>query len=342
MGVLAPSFVQVHPSYVMPELLMPFSQASQAFEMLPTGAPLTRLSEGDLYAYIKKIDLRTTIAAGQSAANQLPGVAFDFSQIQAPTYLLRCRAQWDHHDTAAVSKWGVSINEMHRLGMHQANFQLQRNGLIYGFNPANGEGLMNAQNAFQANLPPDSNNNQSVGTYDNGELALWLLSQVSALKTRTNQLGIPRKFVMIGPQEVLGQMEYQNIVSLVQYQAKGAGSTTTKGVFEDVLGMNQDDLTWGYDDTLKGKGPGGVDVVLLVMPEVEQSKPKGGGTINTNVFAKLNPSMSENLLMLNDMVAPREIPTPMVGGALDVVQEMRTTSGWAVRSECISILFMAP
>jgi hypothetical protein len=338
MAVLAPSFIQVHPSYVMPELLMPYTQASGAFDALPTGAPLTRLSEGDLYAYIKRIELRTTMEAGQSAPNQLPGVSFAFSQISAPTYLLRCRAQWDHHDTAAVSKWGVGIADLHRLGMRQANFQLQRNGLLYGFNPVNGEGLVNAVGATSIPLPPDGNGNDTVVTYDNGEMAFFLLSQISALKTRTNQLGIGRKFVVLGPQRTLGQMEYQNIVMLTQFQSKGGGSTSTAGVFKDVLSMNDDDVIWAYDDTLIGKGAGGNDAVLIVMPEVEQ--PKGRNTINTNEFAKLGPSLEANLLMLNDMVAPREIPTPLAGGAIDVVQEMRTTAGWALRPECVTIISM--
>lgn len=337
MGVLAPSFVQVHPSYVMPELLMPYSQASGAFELLPTGAPLTRLSEGDLYAYIKRIDLRTVMSAGQVASNQLPGVSFAFSQISAPSYLLRCRAEWDHHDTAAVAKWGVGIAELHRLGMRQANFQLQRNGLLYGFNPVNGEGLLNAQGATAIPLPPDSNSADTVVTYDNGEMAFFLLSQVSALKTRTNQLGIGRHFVILGPQRVLGAFEYQNIVSLVQFQMKGAGSTSTAGVVKDVLAMNEDDIVWAYDDTLIGKGAGGNDAVVIVMPEVVQPR---GRNVNTNVFAQLAPSLEACTLMLNDMAAPVEIPTPLAGGAIDVVQEMRTTSGWAVRPECVTIVSM--
>ena len=103
---------------------------------------MIRLSEGDLYAYIKRVDLRTRMAAGQSAYNQLPGVSFSLSQVSAPTYLLRVRAEYDHHDTAAMARWGLSIVDAYRLGMRQATFQLIRNGLLYGFNPANGEGLV--------------------------------------------------------------------------------------------------------------------------------------------------------------------------------------------------------
>lgn len=337
MATISPSFAQVHPSYTMPETLMPYTQASGAFELLADGGPLVRLADGDLYAYIKRIDIRTRMAAGQSAYNSLPGVSFALGQISAPSYLLRVRAEYDHHDTAAMARWGISIVEAHRLGMRQASFQIMRNGLLYGFNPTNGEGLMNTAGATSIPLPPDSAGNDTVVTYDNGQMAFFLISQVSATKTRTNQLGIGRKFVIIGPQRTLGAFEYQNIVQLTSYQRPGAGSTSTAGLVKDVLEMNDDEIYWGYDDTLIGKGAGGNDAIILVMPEVEQPK---GQRINTNEFAKLTPSMEACTLMLCDMAAPKEIPVPMPGGAIDVLAEMRTTSGWGVRPEAITIISM--
>jgi hypothetical protein len=337
MATISPSFAQVHPSYTLPETLMPYTQASGAFELLADGGPMVRLSDGDLYAYIKRIDIRTRMAAGQSAYNQLPGVSFALGQISAPTYLLRVRAEYDHHDTAAMARWGISIVEAHRLGMRQAAFQILRNGLLYGFNPTNGEGLLNAAGATSIPLPPDGANNSTVVTYDNGQMAFFIIAQIQAIKTRTNQLGIGRKFVIIGPQRTLGAMEYQNIVQLTSYQRPGAGSQSTAGLIKDVLEMNDDEIGWGYDDTLIGKGAGGNDAVIIVMPEVEQPK---GQRINTNEFAKLTPSMEACTLMLCDMAAPKEIPVPLPGGAIDVLAEMRTTSGWGVRPEAITIISM--
>src|SRR6516165_1119961 len=103
----------------------------------------------------------------------------------SPTYPLRVRAQYDHHDTAAMARWGLTIVDAHRLGMRQATFQLIRNGLIYGFNPSNGEGLINASGATAITLPADSAGNTTVVTYDNGQMAFFVISQVQAIKTRT-------------------------------------------------------------------------------------------------------------------------------------------------------------
>jgi hypothetical protein len=38
------------------------------------------------------------------------------------------------------------------------------------------------------------------------------------------------------------------------------------------------------------------------------------------------------------MAAPREIRTPLPGGAIDIVSEMRATPGWGIRPEAITLL----
>lgn len=338
MPFIAPAYAQVHPNFTMPELILPYSQASGAFNTLPTGEPMVRLSDGDLLAYINRVDIRTKMTAAQSAANELPGVSIAMSQISTPTYLLRVRAEYDHHDTAAAGRWNVAITEAYHLGMQQAHFQLLRQMLLFGMNPANGEGLVNSNNAAFVPLPADTYNNDTVTSYDNGQMAFFLLGQVLKIKTATNNLGIGRTFVILGPQRVLGTFEYPDIVSLIQFQRPGSGTTSTAGVVKDVLAMNDDTVLWCYDDTLIGQGAGGTDAVLIVMPEV--AKPVGED-INTNAFAKLAPGLEACTLMLTDMNAPREIPTPLAGGAIDVLSELRSTSGWPVRPEGLVVISMA-
>lgn len=335
--IIAPAFVTLNPSLMLPEIMLPYSQASGAFDTLPGGEPLVRLGEGDLLAYIRRADIRTRVAAGQSAYNELPSISIALSMISTPTYLMRVRGEYDHHDTAAAANWGIAIDQAQRLGMRQAHFQLGRSALLYGFNPANGEGLLNTAGAVVTNLPADPDGNTTVVTYDNGAMANYIISQILAIKTRTNQLGIGRNFTILGPQRTLGQFEY-NIVQLTQYQRVGAGSASTAGVVEGVGGLNGDTIVWAYDDTLIGKGPGGSDAVLIVMTTVEN--PQAGNSWNTNEFANLTPSMQACTLQLCDMIAPREFPTPLPGGAVDVLSEMRITSGWGVRPEAIEIIGM--
>lgn len=337
MANLATSFVQVNPSYVMPEILLPYTQASGAFDLLATRNPMVRLSDGDLYVYIKKFDIRTKVAAGQAAYNQLPSVSITANMISTPTYLIRVRAEYDHHDTAAMGRYGASIVEAQRLGMRQGTFQQMRNALLYGFNASNGEGLLNTNGATAVNLPADSFGNTTVVTYDNGQMATFLLSQISAAKTRTNQLGKGVRLTITGPQRVLGAFEYQNIVQLTSYQRPGGGTDSTAGLVRNVGQVNMDEIEWTYDDTLIGKGAGGTDAVVMCIPEV---KKPDGGQVNTNEFAKLSPGLEACTLQLCDMAAPREIPTPLAGGAIDVLSELRVTSGWGVRPEAITIISM--
>lgn len=338
MPILAPAFVQVQPSFVEPGIILPYNQASGAFSLLAGSGPRVSLGEGDLAVYAKRLDLRTNVAAGQQAYNQLPSINAAFSQLSTPTYLLRVRGEWDHHDEAAVSRWGASIVDIQRLGGRQGIFQLMRGALLDGFRPAQGEGMLNIAGATATSLPPDSNGNTTIVTYDNGELGIFFLSLIQAIKTRTYQLGEGQRFVITGPQRILGTMEYQNIVQLTQFQRPGAGSETTKGLIASVLGNNDDVLEWTYDDTLIGKGAGGTDAIIITMPEVK--KPKAS-RINTNEFAKLAPGIDACTLMYVDMAAPREITTPMPGGATDALQELRCTSGWGVRPEATTILSAA-
>ena len=336
MANLAPSFVMVNPNYIEPGIILPYAQASGFMDLLYDGQPQARLSDGDLYAYIKRIDLRNKVAGGQAAYNLLPSVSVALSMISTPSYLLRVRAEYDHHDTAAMSRWGVSIVEAQRLGMRQGHFQLARTAAIFGFQPANGEGIANSQGATSINLPPDSNGNDTVVTYDNGEMGLFLIQQIGAIKSRTNQLGTGHKFTILLPQRVGQQFEY-NVVQLVQFQRAGAGTTSTAGLAKYVAADNGDEIAWVYDDTLIGQGAGGADLVIIVMPDVV--KPTGG-KINTNEFAKLAPGLDACTMMYCDMAAPREIPTPLPGGAIDVLSEWRITSGWGVRPEAILLLNM--
>ena len=337
MATIAPAYVTVNPNYMEPALLLPYSQASGAFDLLATGEPLVRLSNEALLAYIKRADVRTRMAAGQSAYNELPSCDIVMSMISTASYLLRVRAEYDHHDTAAAGQWNVSIVEGQRLAMRQGHFQLARGALLYGMNPAAGEGILNTVGITTINLPADSNGDTTVVTYDNGQMAFFILSQILGIKTRTNQLGIGRKFTICGPQQTLGLFEY-NVVQLVQFQRAGAGTTSTAGLVKDVAGMNEDEILWVYDDTLIGKGANGTNAVVITMPEVE--RPEVNPKINTNEFAKLQPGLEACVLQYCDMAAPREIPTPLAGGAIDVLSEWRITSGWPVRPEAVTVVSM--
>ena len=338
MANITNSFVQLHPNYTMPEIIMQYQQPSGAFNALAGGTISPRMAQGDLAVYIKRLNVKSAYIANQNVSNQLPSCTIDALQISTPTYLLRARAIYDHHDIAAADNFGFSLPEAQRLAMRQGIFTGLRNGLLYGFNPQNaGEGLLNTPGATTLNLPPDTNTNDTVVTYDNGQMAQFLAAQVVAAKIRMNQLGTAARVVIVAPQRVIGQWQY-SIVQLTSYQRPGAGSASTAQTTESIIGWSGDSLEWAYDDTLIGKGSGGHDAVLLVIPEVKL--PYVGSEPNTNVFATLTPGLSATTLQLTDLAAPKEITSPLPDGALSTISEMRATPGWAVRSQGITIISM--
>ena len=333
-GIVAPSVTRVLPNFVIPELILPINQASGAFATLPTGKPDVRLPTDALWIYARVVDLRTRETVSQTAGNVMNSIEATFREISTPTYMIRMRSDYDMHDTAAVGRWGTALPEVLRRGNRQGTFQQMRNALLYGFNPTNGEGLLNAAGVTAVNLPADPFGNTTISTYDNGAAAFFLGQIVQSIKTRMMQMGLPARVTICGPQRDLGLWEY-NIVQLVQAQREGAGTMSTAGTVKAILEMNRDAFEWVYDDTLIGKGAGGTDAIIVTIPEIKVPE---GGEINTNYFAGLEPGLDACSIMMCDMPAPREIISPLAGGATDCVTELRTSSGWPIRPEATTVI----
>jgi len=330
---------KVSPSFTEPELIVTYAQASGAFAALQGGKPRVKIGSEDMVVYINHLSLRTEAVAGQSPMNLLPSATLTTDFFNTPTYLIRTRAIWDHHDMARAGEWNVALPTAQDMAQRQGIFQQMRTALLYGFNPGNGEGLLNTAGATAVSLPPDPYGNSTVSTYDNGAMALFFLNQIVAMKSRMWQSGgnIKNRIVVVSPQREFLQFAQANIVQVTSYQRPGAGTATTGEVIANVTNAAGDEFEWYFDDTLIGQGANGHDALLLTMPEVEVPDMPG---INTNAFGGMTPSLKAVNLMYADMAAPMKIPTPTPDGAITEVQELRITSGWGVRPQGISILSM--
>ena len=340
MSGFAPSYVTVNPNFMMPEIIMQYSLASGAFSTLATENPMPRLGEADLYVYAKKLQLTTQVSANQSTSNQLPSASVIPSMISTATYRLQTRAQYDSFDEAATGNWGYALPEALRLAARQGIAQQLRNALLYGYNPANGEGLLNTAGATRINLGADSNGNTGYSTWDSGQLAQFLLNAIGNLKTTTLQIGQPLRLVFLAPQRFIQQISYGGIVSLTQFQRIGAGVETAAGLVETVASWaGGDDVSFAADDTLIGQGYGGTDAIILIAPELKI--PRANDRVNTNIFATLTPNTTATSLMLCDVAAPTEIPTPLPDGGITTLYTMRSTSGWGIRPEGMTVISAA-
>jgi len=340
MSGFAPSYVTANPHYMMPEVIMQYSLASGAFTTLATENPMARLGEGDLYVYAKKVQVTTQVQANQSLINQLPSASVIPSMISTATYRVQTRAQYDHFDESASSAWGYALPQAMRLAARQGIAQQLRNALLFGYNPANGEGLLNTNGITTSTLGADSNGNVGYSKYDSGQLAQYLLNMIGTLKTNTLQIGQPLRLVFLAPQRFISQISYSGVVSLSQFQRIGAGVETAAGLVETVAKWaGGDEVTFAVDDTLIGQGAGGTDAILLIAPEL--NIPKANSQINTNIFATLTPNTTATSLMLTDVSAPTEIPTPIADGGITTLYTMRSTSGWGLRPEAMYLLSAA-
>jgi hypothetical protein len=330
----ATAWVQAHPSMMEPELLIQINQKSDWPMLLAGGAPRVKLGAEDKFVYLRQLAVRTKISSGQHGSNQLPSCSVTTGLASAPTYLQQNIAEYDHHQTAALGGWGVNAVEANRLAMRQGHFQGLRNKALFGEQPSNGEGILAATGITTISLPADSFGNQTISTYDNGSMALFVISIFQQLKARTMQLGMPARFSIVGAQQDIGQWEYQGVVQLTSFQRAGAGSDTIAGMIKDILARNGDVVDFGYDDTLIGAGAGGTNAIIFSMPELK--KPEG--PFSTNEFAKVTPGFNACTVMYADVPAPVEIPTPIPNGGIHVLSEMRATAGWVVRPETITVL----
>lgn len=329
----------VSPSYMVPEIAVNQSQKSGAFGLLPGEAQDVRLNQTDLFAYIKTLQVATHLDAGQAAAEQLSSPSFVTELKQTPTYMMRLRYEYNHLDMANAANWNVSLPEAYRLAGWQTFAQNERNALLNGFQGGEGEGILNTPGITEVTLPPDTNGDTTFSTYDNGHMGFFFQSQIVDLQIRQYlSLQSGNLVVVLGPQRIMSNMLKANIVQLVQFQRQGAGTQTTGGMISEVFNTAGDNIEWRVDDTLQGAGPGGADVVILASPELEDQK--GSFSIDTNAFAKITPNLNDNITMFADMVAPREMTVPLPGGAVDTTCEKRITSGYVVRPEAFTLLYI--
>jgi hypothetical protein len=317
---------------------MQINQSSQFLRVFADGKPRILLDPEDLYVYIRKLSFRGSADTHQTAGNVLPGVDLIPGYASTPTYRVRSHAEWDHHDAANASRWGINIAEGYRLGNHQTIYQTLRNLGLYGYNGGNGEGVANTPGAYTSSLPPDTFGATTVLNYDNGQMAVFLLNQMSIVKQRTYQFGKAHRWVFLGPQRVIGQFGLVNVVQLTSFQRLGAGSATTAEMAAEIAKRFEGDvIEWCYDDTLIGQGAGGSDLIILMLTEVDQPNE---AMWDTNEFSKLEPNLRGCSFMYADMPAPREITVPLALGAVDTLYEIRVTPGWVLRPEALQLISM--
>jgi hypothetical protein len=337
MSTFAPAYVTLNPSMMLPDIAMQYSMVTGAFDLLPSSRPEVKIGTNDLLVYQKTLRLTTQNSVSQSLPNQLMSSSVIPDYTQMMTYRIATRSQYGLYDDTAASQWGYALPAALQLAARQGTAQTLRVMLLYGMQPSNGEGIVNAPGAMTVNLGADSHGETAYTRWDNGELAQALLGHIAALKIRMLMLGQPARIVVCGPQRFLSQLSYTGIVQLTSYQRPGAGTATAGVVVQTIAGEAVgDDVIFTVDETLLEKGAGGADLIIISAPVL--NVPSNDASINTNIFASLTPNQRAVNQMFCDVAAPTEITTPIADGALTTLYTMRSTPGWTLRSEGVTLL----
>lgn len=337
MSAFAPAMTTVSPSMMLPEIIMQYSMASGAFDILPGSAPTVRIGSSDLVVYQKYLRATTQAHVGQSLPGQLPSASITGGYDQMMTYRISTRSQYSYLDTDAANRWGYSLIDGMRLANRQGHAQQMRNMLLYGVKASNNEGITNSPSATTLNLGSDSQGNDSYTTWDAGEMSKFILGLIADQKTKMMILGQPLTTVILCPQRFMKALEWTGVVELTSYQRPGAGTQTIGGMVKTIAGdASGDSVIFSQDDTLIGKGAGGTDLIIVTNPELVV--PEARQDLNTNIFATLTPNQQAVNVMFCDMAAPTEIPSPMPDGGLTTLYTMRSTPGWNFRPEGVTLL----
>lgn len=337
MSAFAPAFTTVNPSMMLPEMVMQYSMASGAFDILSGSAPTVKISTSDLVVYQKYLRMTSQAHVSQSLPGQLPSSSITGGYDQMMTYRVSTRSQYSYLDDDAANRWGYSLVEGLRLANRQGHAQQLRNMLLYGVNAANNEGITNSPNATTISMGSDSYGNDSYITWDSGELSKFVLSLIAGQKTRMMLLGQALTTVVLCPQRFMQALEWTGIVELTTYQRPGAGTATVGQIIKSIAGdAAGDSIIFCQDDTLIGKGAGGTDLIVITNPELVV--PEARQDINTNIFATLTPNQQAVNVMFMDVSAPTEIPSPMPDGGMTTLYTMRATPGWNLRPEGVTLL----
>lgn len=345
MGVIAPTRRILSPSITSPKFVVRNALRSGFMRVLADGQPDVKLTETTRAVYVTTLDVRTLARGAQSNASELPSVDIQYGYISAPTYQQKVGVTYSRDDVNSAADWNSPLPALYSHGMAQAHFQLMRDAALYGFNPQNGEGILNSSASERESLPADSNGKTTLDDYDAGQAFQYLLGVFNRRLVACNLMGVtgtynsggaPVRLVVLAPQRVISKLN-SRIVELTSYQRAGAGSASILQSLVEVMHGNNVSVEFAPDDSLIGRGTGGTDAVIITLPELPDV-----GTIpkfNTNEFGdSVQPNERAMNTMFTDRVVASELSAPWGPEMTRVVSFMRITAGWALRGEGTTIL----
>lgn len=321
------SLSRVVPSTTLNALISPVFQQTDW-----TKAISGLLTQGDIAddrVYIPIIRFTNTsaqVVQGWNTAIDRADLIVD--QLEATVYSINSRISFNTNDAVKFNRLtNRSLLDTYEDIVDQGVALATHMLAFYGANAQAKQGII--ANATQTALPADSAGATKLSEYDLAEMMQFLNKIVMNIRSATYNMVYPT--VIYAPTEAIAIIE-QALIPFLNSANSGSlnsvGGTLNFALREAGLPT----IEFIADDTLKGKGAGGNDLMLFVAPKIRHTM--SGGKHNQNILNDEEYNAIHNTFMITTVENMKEV-NPQKDFTYSSLQMTKMTTGWVVRPESV-------
>lgn len=320
------SLSRIVPSTVLNSLISPVFQQTDWTKAI--SGLITQGDIADEKVYIPIIRFTNTsaqVVQGWNTAIDRADLIVD--QLEAVVYSINSRISFNTNDEvkfnrltnrALLGTYEDIVDQGVALAMHMLAF--------YGANAQAKQGII--ANATQSALPADSTGATKLSEYDLAELMQFLNKIVMNIRSASYNMLYPA--VIYAPTEAIALIE-QALVPFLNSANSGSvnsvGGTLNFALQEAGLPI----VEFICDDTLKGKGTGGNDLMLFIAPKLKETM---RGQYDQNILSDKEYNAVHNTFMVATVQNMKEV-NPKRDFTYSSLQMTKMTTGWVVRPEAV-------
>lgn len=280
------NLLRATPHVTIPGLLVP--QTQDAIWKNYLGAQLAYGEFKDDYAYIPTISaMSSNTFVGQQWGKNLANQQYAIGQVQAAFYNIEAFVEWNYQEQEKFSGLinGVALPDFLSNLAEQGINQKMHQAILYGFDSENndslGQGILS--NSVMGNLPPDTNKNSTLTTYDTTQLWTWLIS--CARQITQQSFGMLNAVVLASSVRVIKYLKSLPL-PLTSYAQTGSVDSVASAYdrFASRLGVGK--VVFVEDNLLMSNTADGNDTILFISPDLK--KQEGNGEDSANLVGLKN------------------------------------------------------
>lgn len=273
---------RLHPSAALPGLLVPQVQEVPFEKYIGNATNYGSMSKEAIYlTSVTNINSETQV--GQQWGSQLAKQSYTLGQISAPFYRIDAFVEWNVVEQAKFEELsnGVALLDFLENLAAQGINQRIHEGILYGFDQTAdlNQGIL--ANATLTAMPQDSEGNDSLTSYNVGELQAFLTLIIREVMNAS--YGMLKPVTIASSSRVINYINTA-IVPLTQSQLPGSGVDTAAGLLGRTLTwLGAGAVEFVQDNTLEGSTS---DKIVFIARGMDVQD--GGGQKSMNLAGKLN------------------------------------------------------